>query len=106
MQPARASLWLRPDVGTRGIGEVTNRVAHGPTPVSAPPWERKSPGITREGCRRRTWTAPNPSSPALGPRGRRHPRLLPRARRRPGRGVEERDTPVGTPMEAIGELEN
>jgi hypothetical protein len=27
MQPARVSLWLRPDVGTRGIGEVTNRRA-------------------------------------------------------------------------------
>ena len=36
----------------------------------------------------------NPSPPSLGPRGPRHPRLVPRTRRRPGRGVEKRDMPL------------
>ena len=43
---------------------------------------REDPGYRFETPERRP-------SPGLGPRGRRHPRLLPRTRRRPGRGVGE-----------------
>ena len=63
------------------------------TPVSTPAGKGRSFGIAREALRRHISPFLSRSPPRLGPRRPRHPRLLPRARRRSGRSVGAFGTP-------------
>jgi hypothetical protein len=60
--------------------------------------------VTKEGLWRAIQATRNLTSLALGPRGPRHPRLLPRTHRRPGRGVTPtgRHTNVGHDENLVG----
>jgi hypothetical protein len=79
-----------PDEGGSDPTPPQERSPRGPGATSAitPAGKGQSFGTNPEGRGRRIRSAPNPPPPGLGPRGPRHPQLLPRTRRSPRRGVE------------------
>jgi hypothetical protein len=69
-----------------GSDRLTARASR-TTPMSTPAGEPALFETTREGSWRAIRATRSLHPPGMGPRGPRHPRLLPRTRGRPGRGV-------------------